>query len=214
MGEAVVEDCFKRGALVKVFFVKPGYKNYGFFRSAFVYFTKFGLRKTIQKSLEKIVNCFKGEKKIDVADDLFVDITQFGTEQIARMIKQHRPDVCIAASYRKIIPKAIMEIPRFFINVHPSLLPKYRGANPIYWVIKNKDSHTGVTFHFLTEGIDAGNIILQKKYKIEKYDEIHLKKQSALIAGNSIQEVFRKLEDGYSGVPQDKKLVTYAPDHK
>ena len=89
--------------------------------------------------------------------------------EIIKKIKDMNPDVICVVAYGKILPKEILEIPRYgSINVHPSLLPKYRGSAPIQWAILNGDKKTGVTTMYLNEEMDAGDIILQKEVEIEE----------------------------------------------
>ena len=90
------------------------------------------------------------------------------TEFIEKM-KALKPDVICVVAYGKIIPKEILEIPKYgCVNVHPSLLPQYRGSAPIQWAILNGDKETGVTTMYLDEGMDSGDIILQTKTSIDK----------------------------------------------
>ena len=89
--------------------------------------------------------------------------------------KKMQPDICIVAAYGKIIPKEYLEIPKYgFLNIHPSLLPKYRGPSPIQAAILNGDKETGVTIILMDEKIDHGQIIAYEKLKIknEKYKDL------------------------------------------
>lgn len=82
-------------------------------------------------------------------------------------IKDLDPDLIVVCGYKYIIPSQIFNIPRLrTINIHPSYLPKYRGQHVINWAIINGESETGVTVHFVDEGIDTGDIIVQKKIPI------------------------------------------------
>lgn len=84
-------------------------------------------------------------------------------------IAGYGPDAIIVAAYGKIIPKSILELPKYgCINVHASLLPKYRGAAPIQWSILNGDEKTGVTIMQMNEGLDTGDIISQSEIIIDK----------------------------------------------
>ena len=85
-----------------------------------------------------------------------------------QQIKALEPDVICVVAYGKIIPEEILDIPKFgCINVHPSLLPKYRGAAPIQWAIINGDKETGVTTMYMDKGMDTGDMILKQKVSIE-----------------------------------------------
>ncbi len=82
-------------------------------------------------------------------------------------IKSLKPDVLCVVAYGKILPKEILDIPKYgAINVHGSLLPKYRGAAPIQWAVLNGDEFTGITTMFMDEGMDTGDMILQEKVEI------------------------------------------------
>lgn len=90
-------------------------------------------------------------------------------KEIIDIIKKINPDIICVVAYGKIIPKEILDLPKFgCINVHPSLLPKYRGSSPIQSAILNGDKETGVTTMYLNEEMDAGDIILQTKVKIDE----------------------------------------------
>lgn len=82
-------------------------------------------------------------------------------------MKNLNPDIIIVAAYGKIIPKSILEIPKFkALNVHPSLLPKYRGASPIQNALLNGESGTGTTIMLMDEGMDTGDILSQEKIPV------------------------------------------------
>lgn len=86
-------------------------------------------------------------------------------------LKNIKPDLIIVAAYRQILPKEIIEMPKYgCINIHASLLPKYRGASPIQTAILNGDEETGVTIMKMDSGLDTGDIISQEKTKIENGD--------------------------------------------
>ncbi len=80
-----------------------------------------------------------------------------------------KPDLILTFSYGRIIPKEIIDYPKFHcINIHPSLLPKYRGASPIQSAILNQENVTGISFIYMTTGLDDGDIIIQKDINIEE----------------------------------------------
>lgn len=88
-------------------------------------------------------------------------------QELLDIIKKIKPDVICVVAYGKIIPKEILDASKYgCINVHPSLLPKYRGPAPIQWAILNGDKKTGVTTMYLDEGMDSGDIILQEETDI------------------------------------------------
>ncbi|QWE14852.1 methionyl-tRNA formyltransferase [Polynucleobacter sp. AP-Sving-400A-A2] len=90
----------------------------------------------------------------------FKDIKSFEFESELRNI---RPDLLITCHFQKVLPKEIIDIPNFgCINLHPSLLPRYRGMSPQHWPIINGDFETGITIHYIDEGVDTGNILVQE----------------------------------------------------
>jgi methionyl-tRNA formyltransferase len=100
-----------------------------------------------------------------------------GSGAVKSEIENLKPDLAIVAAYSQIIPKDILAIPKFgFLNVHPSLLPRWRGPSPIQFTILNGDEKTGVTIIKITEKVDAGPIIAQKEIVLEgkeTYIELH-----------------------------------------
>ncbi|MCL2341658.1 MAG: methionyl-tRNA formyltransferase [Firmicutes bacterium] len=90
-----------------------------------------------------------------------------GNEEIINTIKSLNPDIICVVAYGMILPKELLDIPKYgCINVHPSLLPKYRGSSPIQTAIINGDRKTGVTTMYIDEQMDSGDIILQKEVDI------------------------------------------------
>lgn len=90
-----------------------------------------------------------------------------------QIIKRLKIDIIVVSSFNQIIPKDVISMPKFgVINIHPSLLPKYRGATPTVWALMNGEEETGVTAHFIEdEGVDSGRIITQSELKIEPADD-------------------------------------------
>ena len=97
-------------------------------------------------------------------------------EQVFEEFKNLKPDICIIAAYGKILPQKYIDIPKYgFINIHPSILPKYRGPSPIQTAILNGDKETGVSIMLIDTEVDHGPILSNIKYKISKgkyYPEI------------------------------------------
>ncbi len=98
----------------------------------------------------------------------FERIIHFNDSVFVEKLKKLSPDLLVICHFQKIISKALIDVPKFgSINLHPSLLPNYRGMAPQHWPIINGDSETGVTVHFVDEGVDTGDIIIQQKLRIE-----------------------------------------------
>lgn len=127
-------------------------------------------------------------------------------------LKSLDPDVCITCAYGQILSQEFLDIPRVAtINIHPSLLPKYRGATPVPAAILAGETTTGITILFTVKELDAGNIISQKTYTTKStettYDLLNrLFKES----GPILEESLEKLKDKeFKGVPQDEQQVTH-----
>src|SRR5438105_7357258 len=92
-------------------------------------------------------------------------------EGFLQELAQLRPDLIVVAAYGQILPRQILELPRFgCLNVHASLLPKYRGAAPIQWALLNDEQETGVTIMRMDEGLDTGDILVQQATPITPED--------------------------------------------
>jgi methionyl-tRNA formyltransferase len=129
-------------------------------------------------------------------------------------LEELKIDVIVVAAFGQILPPAILGMPPLgCINVHPSLLPKYRGAAPINWTIINGESKTGVTTYLMDEGMDTGPILLSRQVEIKEDDTAEeLGEQLAALGGDLAQETVQGLkEKGLQPIPQDEKGATYAP---
>lgn len=92
-------------------------------------------------------------------------------EDTVNMLKDVNPDVIVVAAYGQILPESILNIPKYgCINIHASLLPKYRGAAPIEWAIINGESKSGVTTMYMEKGLDTGDMIEKSEVEIESSD--------------------------------------------
>ena len=97
-------------------------------------------------------------------------------EEFIEELKKINPDVIVVVAYGQILPESILNIPKYgCINVHASLLPKYRGAAPIQWSVINGDKETGVTIMQMDEGLDTGDILLVKKTNIDVDETFRLR---------------------------------------
>ena len=87
--------------------------------------------------------------------------------EVYASVKEVHPDLCVISHFERLIKKPLLDIPPMgFINLHPSLLPYYRGMSPQHWPIINGDKEAGITVHYVDEGVDTGNIILQRKFPL------------------------------------------------
>ncbi len=124
-----------------------------------------------------------------------------------------RPDIFVVASYGKLIPNNLLEIPKYRLNVHPSLLPKYRGSAPIHWPILNGDKETGMTILDIAEKLDAGDIYYQEKIALDpRIDAAELASELARFSYGILKKVLILVQDGkLRGVPQNEAEATLAP---
>ncbi|MCS6927111.1 MAG: methionyl-tRNA formyltransferase [Candidatus Binatia bacterium] len=133
---------------------------------------------------------------------------------VLAQLQAWQPDLIVVAAYGKILPPALLTLPPYgCINVHASLLPKYRGAAPIQWAIINGESETGVTIMRVSERMDAGDILLQKTLPITESDTggtLHDK--LATLGAEALRETLALLKGGQLVArPQNEAEATYAP---
>ena len=128
-------------------------------------------------------------------------------------ILEVNPDIIITCAYGQIIPKIILDAPKYkCINVHASLLPKYRGGAPIHAAIMNGDTETGITIMYMAEGMDDGNIIKEESIKILDSDNINtLSDKLSLLGANLLIDTLPSIINGTcDSIKQDESKVTFA----
>ena len=138
-------------------------------------------------------------------------------ETFQKGVKELHPDLFVVVAYGQILPKSLLEIPRYgAVNVHASLLPKYRGAAPIVWAILKGEKITGVTTIAMDQGMDTGGIFLQRKIPIEEKETGEtLHDRLALLGADLLLETVTRMKTGdICPVPQDHSKATYAPPLK
>ena len=128
-------------------------------------------------------------------------------------VKELNPDVICVVAYGKILPKEILEIPKYgCINVHGSLLPKYRGAAPIQWAVLNGDKTTGITTMYMDEGMDTGDMILTEEIEIGENETTgELWNRLAKIGGRLLCETLEEIESGTVSRIKQQGDFTIAP---
>ena len=130
------------------------------------------------------------------------------------ILQRLKPDLIAVAAYGKILPADILELPSLgCINVHSSLLPRYRGAAPINWAILNGEDETGVTIQRMAEGIDTGDILAQARTAIGiNENAAQLTARLAQLGAGLLVETMRELETGSAAAaPQDESRACHAP---
>jgi methionyl-tRNA formyltransferase len=135
-------------------------------------------------------------------------------EALLTQLQEFNADIFVVVAYGKILPENVLSIPKIFcVNVHGSLLPKYRGAAPINWAIINGDIETGVTVMKMSQILDAGEIIRQAKMAIAPEDTAAcLRERMAQLGAETLIEALDDIQAGsHRLLRQDLALVSYAP---
>ncbi len=142
-----------------------------------------------------------------------IEVEDLKSDEFSSQLKLLEADLFVVVAFR-ILPKKVLEIPTIgSVNLHASLLPKYRGAAPIHWAVMNGEDKTGCTIFFLDEKMDTGKIILQEEIQIDDnettgdvYTRLMIKGSQVLL--NAINQIE---ENSYSTIEQDDSLATPAP---
>jgi len=142
----------------------------------------------------------------------YFDAAAIKTPRFKRDLQDIAPDIVLVAGFHRLIPADIIAIPkRGMINFHPSLLPKHRGGTPSRWVIRNGESETGVTAHFINEQFDCGDIVLQEKLAVdpnETWGELEMR-ISDVIARMACHIVDMTKTGPLKALPQDENKASY-----
>ena len=152
------------------------------------------------------------EKALELGLDVYQPQRVKETEFIEKL-KEMNPDAIVVIAFGQILPKAILDMPKYgCINVHASLLPKYRGAAPIQWSVIDGEKETGVTTMYMNEGLDTGDIIDKVVVPIDKKETGgSLFDKLAIEGGKLILKTLIELENGTAvRTPQDDSKSNYA----
>ncbi|MFA5261394.1 MAG: methionyl-tRNA formyltransferase [Candidatus Omnitrophota bacterium] len=186
--------------------------------------------KTLIKSGRRVVACVTPPDKEkgrglktsfspvkECAQEYQIPVFQPGSlddESFLRAIRGLESDLFVVIAYGKVLPEALLSAPRLFsVNVHASLLPKYRGAAPINWAIINGERQTGVTVIKLSPRLDAGDILSQARLDIDDTDTaVTLRGKLACLGADFLNDTIQAIQSGeVQSVPQDSKKATFAP---
>ena len=161
------------------------------------------------KMIPPPVKEFGIEKNIPVYQPLKIK----NNESFIDEIKELKPDVICVVAYGKILPKEILDIPRYgCINVHGSLLPKYRGAAPIQWAVINGEKQTGITTMYMDVGMDTGDMILKEVVDIGEDETTgELWERLSKIGGNLLVNTIKLIEKGNAPREKQPENFTIAP---
>ena len=138
--------------------------------------------------------------------------TSLRTEEFASLLASLDPDLIAVVAYGKILPKNVLDYPKYgCVNVHGSLLPKYRGASPMQSAIINGDKVTGITTMYMAEGLDTGDMLLKAECEIaenDNFEDIH--DRLGLLGASLLRKTVDGLEKGeIAPVAQDHSLATH-----
>jgi folate-dependent phosphoribosylglycinamide formyltransferase PurN len=189
------------------------------------------------KIFSKLKRIFWKKRRLLEADEIAAKykIPYFETKNInhkdsIKILKKLKPDLIISNYFEQILKRKVLDIPiKGTINIHPGLLPMYRGTFAYFWKLVNKEKKAGITIHFMTKTLDKGKILAQKSFKITKADTVvdvigkgaklgtkMLNRTLRNLKENKIPRIKpRKLKSGYYSFP-DKKAVKrfYQNDRK
>lgn len=151
------------------------------------------------------------------AEELGIEVYQpksIKSDEAFDRIAALKPDLIVVTAYGQIIPKRILDIPRYgCINVHASLLPKYRGAAPIHFALINGERTTGITTMYMSEGLDTGDMILKDEIRIADEDTLQtLHDKLAYLSKKTLTDTLQKIEcEEAVRIPQNDTESSYAP---
>ena len=151
------------------------------------------------------------------ANELGIPVYQFETlrnGELKEALEEHKPDVIVVAAYGKLLPDYVLSYPKYgCVNVHGSLLPKYRGAGPVQWSVINGDKVTGVTTMLMGPEMDKGDMLMKAEVEIGEYETYgELMERLAPVGANLTVETLEALARGdITPQKQDDSKATYAP---
>lgn len=177
--------------------------------------------------IKLVVSRFNKESK----DKWYNAVTQYAHEKGLQLVNEETVsfqwlrdfivsndiDVMVCFSFMRVLPREVFDAPRLgSVNIHPSLLPKYRGPSPAYWALKKNEQKTGLTTHFIDDGIDTGDIISHVEISLEPDDNIvSLLEKQKKVVGKLITRTIKLLKDkNFVPTRQEEAFASYAPRPK
>lgn len=135
------------------------------------------------------------------------------TGNLDQWLAERQVDLAVVLAYGRILPPAVLNAPRLgCVNLHASLLPRYRGAAPINWALAAGETETGMSLMHMDEGLDSGPVYAQRRLSIgEHMNASALAEALSELGAQMVREDLHRVWDGVEPVPQDPTLVTYAP---
>lgn len=166
----------------------------------------------LQDDNEVFVYTHKAEKMVPDLEALCkLKKIKYTTNKISLENLPFVPDVICSIYYRYIIPKSVIDaVNGKIFNLHPALLPKYRGCSSLTWAMINGEKECGYTYHYVDSGCDTGKIIIQEKIIIEDFDtQLTLYNRVMFNAMNDFMKALRMVIDGYEGIEQGAESSYY-----
>ena len=164
----------------------------------------------------------KGRSKKLVPSDVKVAATELGIDvyqpeklrdiESVKVLKELNPDLIVVAAYGQILSEEVLNLPKYgCINIHASLLPKYRGASPIEASILSGDEETGVTIMYMAKGLDTGDIISQASMKVGRHNTETLTKELSILGADLVIKTIEEIEAGTATrTAQDDEASSYS----
>lgn len=176
----------KESIINKIF---KSYKIFGFNFLCFFGF-KYLVNKYVKNNNIKYILKTHNISKINITDNI-------NSNKSIETIKSYEPDLIISVAGNQIFKKPLIELaPKGCLNLHTALLPKYRGLMPSFWVLKNNETHTGVSVFFVDEGIDSGPILVQKIVEINNRTQDELIRYTKRIGMDAIIQAINLIKEG------------------
>ena len=154
------------------------------------------------------------EKALEYDIPVYQPVKVRNDEEFLHTLEQLKPDIIVVAAFGQILPETILQLPKYgCINVHASLLPKYRGAGPIQWAVINGEKESGITIMYMEKGLDTGDMIEKVVVPLDEKETGESLHDKLSVAGNDILlKAMKEIEDGTAKPEkQDDSLSTYAP---
>jgi methionyl-tRNA formyltransferase len=160
----------------------------------------------LNKRAPKTLRTLAGDKGIPV-----LSVGDLSEEQTVLAFRELNPELVVTACFPRLLPKNWLEIPEYgCLNLHPSLLPAYRGPSPLFWQFRNGEKNTGVTLHFMDAVMDAGDIVGQKRVVFEEgITAAETDRLTAEVGAKLILEALSRTE--IPRAPQPEEGVSYQP---
>ncbi|MDH5694274.1 MAG: formyltransferase family protein [Gammaproteobacteria bacterium] len=193
-----------------LFEASPFGKRETFVNKAVNTYKVFGWIFFIRYSLKFIANkLFNRKSVLAVLKEHNVDVVSLdesiNSEKSLDKIKMYKPDLLVSIAGNQIFKRSLINLaPKGCLNLHTSLLPKYRGLLPSFWVLKNEETYSGVSVFFVDEGIDSGEILVQKKFEIGDMSQEQLIRLSKRMGMNAVLEAIDLVRTGKFDLIENK----------